>query len=209
MYRHDSTFLKFVELLEKNDKQYFEECISECTTYNESTSQHTRIEMMGVRSREKIPAAKKVTFGLHWGQVVPRAHYEKFKNIKYSESAKTLRALPVGKDGILLVDVNSLGGNVNSASSMYKQTRYKGVKPRCTVRLTQALRWPGVYYYETSMGRMIDKDEEVFTLYVDEMNAAAALADDENEATLVSTQDDNDDDETNDPSVTSQDYKTR
>jgi predicted transcriptional regulator with HTH domain len=209
MYRHDEKFLKFAEMLEKNDKTYFEECISDCTKYDKPTSQHLRIEMMAVRAREKISSTKKVTFGLHWGQVVPRAHYEKFKHIKYSEFAKTLRVLPVGKDKMILADVNSLGSNVNSASAMYIDTRYKGEKPICKVRLIQAARWPGVYFYETSMGRQIEAGEEVFTLYVDENNQAAAAADDENEATLVSTPHEDDDDEVNDPSVTSQEYKTR
>jgi hypothetical protein len=207
LYGDRKDFKLLTAELFKNDMRFFEECVSSCTTYDENTKTHTKIEMMGVRAKEDISSKKRIIFGLHWGQIIPRSDFIKYKQLKYKAYAESLRALSVGNDQILLVDFNCLAGCVNSASSsMFKATRCNGEPLIPKIRLIQAANLPGVHYYET-MNIKINKNEEIHTLYYDEINNNSQSIEDDIEALRVSlTRDDDDDDdddnERNDPSIT-------
>jgi hypothetical protein len=201
MYKHDPAFVRLVESLRKNDVDYFEECFSECTTFDEVNEKRVTLHMRSVRVKQRI-AKKSVNFGMLSGEVISRSEYDHHKHLRYKLYADTLRALPVGYDRILLVDFHCLGGLINSASSSYKHTQYKnGMPPQSKCKMIQSLKWPGLYYFETMNDVTIAKEEEIFTLYFNDIDVETSITDDFNEANKVSlTQiSDNEDD---DPTVT-------
>jgi hypothetical protein len=134
MYKHDSAFIRLAESLKKNDSEYFEECLSECTTFDEKNENRVKLNMLSVRVKQKI-VRKSVNFGMLLGEVISRAEYDSHKHLRYKSYAETLRALPVGHDQILLVDFHCLGGLINSASSSYKHTQYKNNMPCTTIEM--------------------------------------------------------------------------
>jgi hypothetical protein len=170
--------------------------------FDKTTNARRSSNMMAVRARTKI--ASNVKFGFLSGHVISRVEFEKHKHLKYKAYTDSLRALPVGLDGILLVDFDCLGAFINSASSTYKNTQYRNMPLQMKVRMVQSTKWPGVFYFQTMQDYVIQKDEEIHTLYVDGMNEEASVCDDDVEANRVSlTQhSDDDDDEDDDPTIT-------
>ena len=205
LYRHDPEFVKQVNLLMKNDDEYFTKCKTSCTEIvNDATGESKPVKMMAVKAKKRISQLKKVKFGLHWGRFVTTSDYEEFKDTEYMPYTISMRVLPIGETHKLLVAFECLGAFVNSASSLYPKTRYQNKKPEQKVTLRAALKWPGFFYYETD-GFAIHEGEEVFTLYTAEGDKSGAAGDDDlYQATRVRlTQDDiSDDDEDDDPSVT-------
>jgi hypothetical protein len=206
MYKDDASFRDLLSKLNKNDKQYFEECWSKCTVFDQTTNTRGSSNMMAVIAKSKIQPGvtvnQKIKFGFLTGHVISRVEFEKHKHARYIRYTESLRALPVGLDRILLVDFDCLGAFINSASSAYKNTLYRNLPLVVKVRMVQSSKWEGVYYFETMEDFVIDKHEEIHTLYVDGLNEAASRDDDEIEANRVSlTQHTDDDNEDDDPSV--------
>ena len=100
---------------------------------------------------------------------------------RYRQHRESLRALHVGDDGrwILLVDMDCVGGFINSASTdkFFPNTRYHGSRPAANVNLCKSKKYPGLFFFISADD--IVAGAELFAAYSDDGQSALLFDDDE------------------------------